>query len=87
MIVKWQTIVVDCLSVQKIILQNAEVSKHSRENFCHLLDEYIDIMSSSSSEIGSIQFIAMDIKADPTFPPVASNPYTLPLKHQKWVQK
>ena len=47
----------DYLLVWKVILQGAELSKHTREMLCYLLDDYKDIMSSSSNDIGCMKLI------------------------------
>ena len=39
------------------------------------------------NDIGHTRLIEMDIETDPKLPPIASRPYTLPLKHQGWVRK
>ena len=44
-------------------------------------------MFSSSNDIFYTELIKMDIETDPNLPPIASKPYTLPLKHLAWVWK
>ena len=44
-------------------------------------------MSSSSSDIGNIRLIDRYIETDNNLPHIASKPHTLPLKHDKCVQK
>ena len=55
----------DLSPVRKVC--NAVISKHTRETLCHILDEYKDIISSSSSDTGSTKFIEMDTKTDPHY--------------------
>ena len=52
-----------------------------------LIHAFVDIMSSSSNDIGYTRLIEIDIETDPNLPPLASKPYTLPLKYQEWVRK
>ena len=58
---------------------------HPKKLKC-LLDNFEDIMSSSSSDIGYTNIIEMDIETDLYLAPVISKPYTPPLKHQEWVR-
>ena len=44
-------------------------------------------MSSLSNDAGYTKLIQIDIQTDPNLPPIASKPYTLPLKHQELVRK
>ena len=47
-----------------------------------------DIMSSSSNDIGFTKLTEMDIETHHNVAtPIASKPYTLLLKHRKWVRK
>ena len=71
----------------KVILQNAGTSKHTRETFCQLFDDHKDLMLSTSSDNSYQMVIEMDIEVDLNSPPVASRPYTRPLKSHKWAQR
>ena len=44
------------------------------------------IISKGSDNIGKTLLVEMDIDTG-TSPPIASRPYTLPLKHYEWVHK
>ena len=71
---------------RKMQLQDAEVTKENREKFRLLCEEFEDIFSKSSSDIGKTPLITMDINTGDS-PPVCQRPYNLPLKHREWVQK
>ena len=51
-----------------------------------MCEEYNDIFSRDSSDIGKTPFITMEIETGDS-PPVCQRPYNLPLKHIDWVQK
>ena len=51
-----------------------------------MCEEYNDIFSKDSSDIGKTPLIAMEIETGDS-PPVFQRPYNLPLKHIDWVQK
>ena len=71
---------------RKVNLQDAEVTKEHQEAFKELCNEYKDIFSIDSSDIGKIPLIEMEINTGDS-PPITQRPYTLPLKHAAWVQK
>ena len=71
---------------RKMQLQDAEVTEQDREKFRLLCEEFEDIFSKSSSDIGKTSLITMDIDTGNS-PPVCQRPYNLPLKHREWVQK
>ena len=71
---------------RKMQFQDAEVTKENREKFRLLCEEFEDIFSKSSSDIGKTPLITMDIDTGDS-PPVCQRPYNLPLKHREWVQK
>ena len=54
--------------------------------FEKLCEEYNDIFSKDSSDIGKTPLITMEIETGDS-PPVCQRPYNLPLKHIDWVQK
>ena len=70
----------------KVQLQNAEVAETQQNAFEELGDEFKDIFSTDSGDIGKTPLIEMEIDAGDS-PPINQNPYTLPLKHATWVQK
>ena len=71
---------------RKVNLQNAEVMKEHQEAFKELCNEYKDIFSIDSSNIGKTPLIEMEIDTGDS-PPITQRPYTLPLKHATWVQR
>ena len=71
---------------RKMQLQDAEVTEENKEKFRLLCEEFEDIFSKSSSDIGKTPLITMDIDTGDSLP-VCQRPYNLPLKHREWVQK
>ena len=57
-----------------------------REKFRLLCQEFEDVFSKYSTNIGKTPLITMDIDTGDS-PPVCQRPYNLPLKHREWVQK
>ena len=77
----------DYMPVKKVLLQDTKISADMQEQLNSLIYALEDIMNSSSNDIGYTILIKMDIETIPNLSPVASKPYTLPLKHQKWLEK
>ena len=71
---------------RKVELQDAEVTEAQQNAFKELCNEFKDIFSIDSSDIGKTPLIEMEIDTGHS-PPVTQKPYTLPLKHAMWVQK
>ena len=71
---------------RKVKLQDAEVLDKYKEEFEKLCEEYNDIFSKDSSDIGKTPLITMEIETGDS-PPVCQRPYNLPLKHIDWIQK
>ena len=71
---------------RKVKLQDAEVLDKYKIVFKKLCEEYSDIFSKDSSDIGKTPLITMEIETGDS-PPVCQRPYNLPLKHIDWVQK
>ena len=71
---------------RKVKLQDAEVLNKYRIDFEKLCEEYDDIFSKDSSDIGKTPLITMEIETGDS-PPVCQRPYNLPLKHVDWVQQ
>ena len=65
---------------RKMQLQDAEVMEENKEKFRLLCEEFEDIFSKSSSDIGKTPLITMNIDTEDS-PPVCQRPYNLPLKH------
>ena len=72
--------------IEKVKLQDAEVLDKYKIDFEKLCEEYDDIFSKDSSDIGKTPLITMEIETGDS-PPVCQRPYNLPLKHIDWVQK
>ena len=70
---------------RKVKLQDAEVLDKYKKEFEELCEEYKDIFSKDSSDIGKTPLI-MEIKTGDS-PLVCQRPYNLLLKHIDWVQK
>ena len=60
--------------------------KNIRKAFKELCNEFKDIFSVDSSDIGKTPLVEMEIDTGDS-PPITQKPYTLPLKHAEWVQK
>ena len=73
-------------SHRKMQLQDAEVTDEYREKFKLLCEEFEDVFSKDSTDIGKTPLITMDIDTGDS-PSVCQRPYNLPLKHREWVQK
>ena len=71
---------------QKVELQDADVSEEHQNAFKELCKEFKDIFLVDSSDIRKTPLIEMEIDMGDS-PPITWKPYTLPLKHAKWVQK
>ena len=71
---------------RKVKLQDAEVLDEYKREFEKLCEEYEDIFSKDSSDIGKTPLITMEIKTGDS-PPVCQRPYNMPLKHIDWMQK
>ena len=71
---------------QKVELQDADVSEEHQNAFKELCKEFKDIFSVDLSDIGKTPLVEMEIDTGDS-PPITQKPYTLPLKHAKWVQK
>ena len=71
---------------RKVILENKNISSQTRAAFEQLCEKYDEVISKNSGDIGKTMLIEMEIDTG-NHPPVASKPYTLPLKHYEWVQR
>ena len=63
---------------------DAELSPGTQQQLEALLQEFSDIMSKSSSDIGLTHLEEMVLHREPGCIPVVSKPYSLPLKHHKF---
>ena len=71
---------------RKVNLEDKKIKEETRQEFNKLCDQFDDIISKGSDDIGKSLLIKMDIDTGDS-PPIASKPYTLSLKHYDWVQK
>ena len=71
---------------RKVLLEDKDISPKTQKAFDKLCEKYDDIISKNSGDIGKTMLVEMGIETG-NHPPIASKPYTLPLKHYKWVQK
>ena len=76
----------DVETQRKVKLQDAYITEIDRARFRCLCNEFEDIFSKSSEDIGHTPLVTMDIDTGDS-PPVCQKPYSLPLKHVEWVQK
>ena len=58
--------------------------KGARWLFDSLCEEFKDIFSKDSADLGKTPLLKMDIPTGESSP-VSQKPYTLPLKHVEWV--
>ena len=71
---------------RKVDLKDAQIKEETKGKFHDLCNRFDSIISKSSGDIGKTLLIEMDIDTGNS-PPVASRPYTLPLKHYEWVHR
>ena len=71
---------------RKVLLEDKDISPKMQKAFDKLCEKYDGIISKNSSDIGKTMLVEMEIDTG-NHPPIASKPYTLPLKHYDWVQK
>ena len=67
-------------------LQNADIALSTRSAFDALCEKCPKVFFKGNEDIGRTQLVTMDIDTGDS-PPVSSRPYTLALKHHKWVQE
>ena len=83
---KFITSLADIEVHRKVELQNADVTEAEQNAFRELCNEFKDIFSIDSSDIGKMALIEMEIDTGDSLP-ITQKSYTLPLKHATWVQK
>ena len=71
---------------RKVLLEDKDISPKTQKAFDKLCEKYDNIISKNSGDIGKTMLVEMEIDTG-NHPPIASKPYTLPLKHYDWVQK
>ena len=71
---------------RKVDLQDADITPGTRSAFDALCEKYPKVFSKGNEDIGRTQLVTMDIDTGDS-PLVSSRPYTLALKHHRWVQE
>ena len=71
---------------RKVDLKDAPIKEETKGKFSDLCNQFDNIISKGSGDIGKTLLVEMDIDTGNS-PSIASRPYTLPLKHYEWVQK
>ena len=71
---------------RRVDLQDADITPGTRSGFDMLCEKYPKVFCKGNEDIGRTQLVTMDIDTGDS-PPVSSRPYTLALKHHRWVQE
>ena len=71
---------------RKVDLEDKKIKEETRQEFNKLCDQFDDIISKGSDDIGKTLLVEMDINTGDSAP-IASKLYTLSLKHYDLVQK
>ena len=71
---------------RKVDLEDQVITKETKVQFDELCDQFKDIISQRSDDIGKTLLVEMDIDTGDS-PPITSKPYTLALKHFDCVKK
>ena len=71
---------------RKVDLQDADITPRTRSAFDALCEKYPKVFSKGNEDIGQTQLVTLDIDTGDS-PPISSRPYTLVLKHRRWVQE
>ena len=75
----------DIPGLRRVDLQDADITPGTRSTFDVLCEKYPKVFSKGNEDIGRTQLDTMDINTGDS-PLVSSRPYTLALKHHRWVQ-
>ena len=71
---------------RKVDLEDKKIKEETRQEFNKLCDQFDDIFSKGSDDIGKTLLVEMDMDTGVS-PPIASKLYNLSLKHYNWVRK
>ena len=71
---------------RKVLLEDKDICPKTKKIFEKLCKRYDGIISKNIGDISKTMLVEMEIDTG-NQPPIASKPYTLPLKHYKWVQR
>ena len=77
---------VDVPGPRRVDLQDADITPSTRSAFDVLCEKYPKVFSKWNKDIGRTQLVTIDIDMGDS-PLVSSRPYTLALKHHRWVQE
>ena len=83
---KFITSPADIETYREVKLADADVAPNEKEKFKQLCEEYTDVFSKDSTDIGRTPLLTMDIDTGDN-PPICQRPYSLALKHVEWVQE
>ena len=75
---------------RKVLLEDKDISPKTQKAFEKLCERYDEIISKNSGNIAKTMLVEMEIDTGnhpPPPTPITSKPYTLSLKHYKWVQR
>ena len=67
-------------------LKDQDISQETGERFEILKKKYPEVLSLTSQGIGHTDLVTMHVDMGDS-PPICQKPYTLPLKHDSWVQQ
>ena len=67
-------------------MKDAEVSQEHRQAFEELCEEFADVFSQDSGDLGKTPLMKMEIPMGDN-PPMSQRPYGLALKHVQWIQE
>ena len=67
-------------------LKDQEISQETKDGFEKLKQQYPEVFSLSSQDIGHTNLVTMHVDMGDS-PPICQKPYTLPLKNYTWVQQ
>jgi hypothetical protein len=73
-------------SAPKMDIDDYAISDKAGRGLEEMLKEYEDIFSTGPTDIGHAKLITMDIDTGDS-PPIAQQPYKVPLKHLEWLQQ
>ena len=71
---------------RKVDQEDKKIKQETRQEFTKICDQFDNIISKGSDDIGKILLVEMYIDTGNS-PLIASKPYTQSLKHYDWVQK
>ena len=67
-------------------LRDQDVPEETKLEFEKLKADYPEVFSLNNQDIGRTQLVTMHVNTGDS-PPICQKPYTLPLKHYRWVQQ